>query len=493
MKVGRYKFNLILALLVAFGSLGAVLATGASPRLGLDLEGGTSVILTAIAEEGDVDASVLDKTVEIIRQRIDALGVAEPEVSAAGSDTILIQLPGVEDEARALEIIGSTAQLTFRQVLEVIPKNQPEPTPTGDGKKNDEDEDSGVPEVTEERGSSVNNEEVVYPDAANPDLLYRLAPAGVLTGEVLTKAEAVPITTSGDWVVTLDMNKEGADEWADLTSELACLRDEGDDITSQVAIVLDGKVESATGMAVPGASGGSGVECGTGITGGSSQIDVGSEREAKDLALVLQTGALPLTLEQSQVSKVSPTLGRDSLQAGLTAGALGLGLVMLYVLLYYRALGLVVWLGLIVFTATIYSLLSFLGETSGLSLTLAGIAGIIVSIGITTDSYIVAFERLKDEIRTGKTMRAAVDRGMARAFRTILIADFVTGSAAVILFFLAVGPVKGFALTLGLATAIDVLIAYFFTRSLVTLLARTRFFTEGRFIGIKQALGVGRS
>ncbi len=499
---GRFRFNLILTMLVAFGGLGAAVFTDTAPKLGLDLEGGTSVILTATSNEGDISQDVLDQTVEIIRQRIDALGVAEPEVSAAGSDTILVQLPGVEDEARALEIIGGTAQLTFRQVLEIVPRNQPTPSPspseseTGD-KKGDkgkpepspEPSPTDAPEVTPEKDSSVNDKEVVYPDADNEDVLYRLAPAGVLTGDIITRAEAV-IDQTGRWAVTLDMSRQGSAAWAKLTSDLACLRDEGEQTQDQVAIVLDGKVETATGMAAPGTSAGSGVICGTGITGGQSQIDVGDEQEAKDLALVLRTGALPLTLEQSSVQKVSPSLGKDSLQAGLTAGAIGLALVMLYVLLYYRALGLVVWAGLAVFTAVMYSLLSYLGKTSGLSLTLAGIAGIIVSIGITTDSYIVAFERLKDEIHTGKTMRTAVDRGMVRAFRTILVADFVTGSAAVILFFLAVGPVKGFALTLGLATIVDVLIAYFFTRSMVVLMARTRWFSEGRFIGIKQALGV---
>ena len=499
---GRYKFRLALAVVVAFGGLAAVLATDARPNLGLDLQGGTSVILTATGEEG-ISSDVLEKTVGIIRERIDALGVAEPEVTAAGGENILIQLPGVEDEARALEIIGSTAQLTFRQVLEVVPRDRAPDEGEDQGDENNDadqapeegdeeqpDEDEGPPEVTEEKGSEVNNQEVVYPDAQDDNQLYRLAPAEGLTGDVITRAEAV-VDPSGNWAVTLRMNRQGSERWAELTSELACLRDEGEQVRSQVAIVLDGRVETATGMRDPAsAPGGGGVECGQGITGGESQIDVGTQREAQDLALVLRTGALPLTLEQSEVNKVSATLGHDSLQAGVTAGVLGLTLVMLYVLVYYRALGLVVWLGLAVFSATIFTLIAILGETAGLSLTLAGIAGIIVSIGITTDSYIVAFERLKDEIRSGKTMRAAVDRGMKRSFRTILIADFVTASAAVILFFLAVGPVRGFALTLGLATAVDVLIAYFYTRSAVHLLARTRFFSEGRFIGIKEALGV---
>lgn len=469
----RYKINLAIALLVSFGSLTAVVLTDSEPRLGLDLEGGTSVILTATGEE--VREDVLQQTVEIIRQRIDALGVAEPEVSIGGTNNILIQLPGVEDEAEALEVIGSTAQLTFRQVKRIVPAAAP---------------DRRTPEITEDAGPEVQDEEVVYPGAdEDAGTLYVLEPA-TLTGDVVERAEAVPDPTTGtEWSVAIEMNAEGSRRWATFTSELACLRDEGEPIKSQVAIVLDGVVESAAGMQDPAASPGSGVECGRGITGGETQIDTGGRAEARQLALVLRTGALPLTLEQSEVQKVSPSLGRDSLNAGIKAGIFGLALVLLYMLVYYRALGLVVWLGLAVFSATIYSLMAFLGETAGLSLSLAGVAGVIVSIGVTADSYIVAFERLKDEVRSGKSVRAAVERGMVRSFKTILVADFVTGSAAVILFLLAVGPVRGFALTLGLATVIDVFIAYFYTRSAVALLARTRMFGTGRFIGVRDALG----
>ena len=465
----RYKVNLILSMLIAFGGLAAVIATDTKPRLGLDLEGGISVILTAEAVSGaTVDQAVLQQTVEIIRQRIDAFGVAEPEVSAAGSNNILIQLPGVENEERALELIGSTAQLTFRQVKNVFPPGAEK-----------------TPEVTEEAGPSVNGETVVYPSASDDEagVLYELEPA-VLTGEIVEDAEAVTDTLAGGaWSVSIEMSRAGSQEWQQFTAELACLRDQGDQLKSQVAIVLDGKVESAAGMDPQ-------VECDVGIGGGRTQIDVGDQTEAKQLALVLRTGALPLTLTQSEVQKVSPTLGRDSLDAGLKAGILGLALVMLYVLLYYRALGLVIWLGLAVFTAALYTIMSLLGESSGLSLSLAGIAGVIVSVGVTADSYIVAFERVKDEAKTGKSVRAAVERGMARAFKTILVADFVTGAAALILFLLAVGPVRGFALTLGLATLLDIFIAYFFTRSAVNLLARTRFFGSGKFIGVKEALGV---
>lgn len=472
MRPKRYRIHLIAALVVALGGFGAIVATGTAPRLGLDLEGGISVTLTAT---GEVNSQVLQKTVEIIRERIDSLGVAEPEVTAAGTDNILIQLPGVKDERRALEVIGTTAQLTFRQVLEQVPPTTP---------------DKQRPKVTKQAGTEVNDQEVVYPDAEGGSnaLLYRLAPA-TLTGDVVTKAQGVVDPTSGQWSVSLDMNSEGADRWASFTSRLACLRDKGEQVKSQVAIVLDGKVESAAGMQDPASAGGSGgVACGDGITGGETQIDSSGEQDAKDLALVLKTGALPITLEQSEVVKVSPTLGRDSLTAGLRAGILGLALVVVYMVLYYRGLGVVVWLGLILFSATIYSVMALLGEYAGLSLSLAGVAGIIVSIGITADSYIVAFERLKDEIHSGKSMRAAVERGMKRAFRTILVADAVTASAAVILFFLAVGSVRGFALTLGLATALDVLIAYFFTRPAVHVLAASSL-SRNRLVGLRGALG----
>ena len=475
MKPARFKFSLIATLVVAIGSLAAVIGAGWEPRQGLDLAGGVSIILRAEGE-GATDSGVLDTTVSIIRDRIDSLGVAESEVSRAGTSNILVQLPGLENEEQALELVGTTAQLTFRQVEEIIPPNAKE---------------KDRPEVTELKDSSVNDEEVVYPSADEGDeTLFRLAPAR-LTGEVITSAEAVVDPTTGaNWSIALDFNDEGSAEWEKFTSELACLRDEGEQVKSQVAIVLDGKVESAAGMESPQTSPGGGVECDVGITGGQTSITAGGQEEARDLALVLKTGALPITLVQDQVQKVSPTLGEDSLNAGYLAGAIGLGLVMLYMLIYYRALAFVVWLGLALFGALTYVTIAVLGETAGLSLSLAGIAGVIVSVGVTADSYIVAFERVKDEAHTGKTMRAAVAKGMERAFGTILVADTVTGTAAIILFLLAVGPVRGFALTLGIATVVDVLIAYFFTRPAVNLLARTKAFTEGKFFGLRRALGV---
>ncbi|MGH2734710.1 MAG: protein translocase subunit SecD [Actinomycetota bacterium] len=496
----RYRTYLAVALLVAFGGLAAVVVTDTSPALGLDLEGGTSVLLSAEGE--GVDEEAVNKTVEIIRQRIDGLGVAEAEVTAQGSEAIQVQLPGVEDENQALEVIGTTAQLNFRQVEQIYDtariealKRERDRIRGGKGKDDKGPRIPDVPEITEAKDSSVNDETVVYPDVDDPDLLYELKPA-VLAGTAIEGAQAVLDPQTQQWSVDLDMTSDAGEKWADFTSRLACLRDEGEQVKDQVAIVLDGEVQTATGMADPAqAGGGSGVACGSGIEGGRSQIDMGvggdAEAEAKDLALVLRYGSLPITLVQESVSKVSPTLGSDSLKAGVQAGLLGLALVLIYVVLYYRSLGFIVWGGLVLFAATNYTILALLGAGAGLSLSLAGIAGFIVSIGVTADSYIVIFERLKDEAKAGKSVRATVDRGTARALKTIVVADIVTASAAIILFFLAVGPVKGFALTLGLATLVDLLIAYFYTRPVLGLMGRTKRYRSGRFIGMKEPVGVG--
>jgi preprotein translocase subunit SecD len=221
------------------------------------------------------------------------------------------------------------------------------------------------------------------------------------------------------------------------------------------------------------------------ITGGTGGF---KEREAKDLALVLRYGALPVTLRQETVQTVSASLGKDSLRAGLVAGMVGLALVLVYMLLYYRALGIVVLLGLGVSGMLMYSLVSLLGETSGLALSLAGATGIIISVGVTVDSYVVYFERLKDEIRSGKSIRSSVERGFNRAYRTIVAADLASLIGAGLLYWLTVGPVRGFAFFLGLSTLLDLFIAYFFTRPIVALLGRNRFFTEARFFGVARGL-----
>lgn len=454
--VRRYVISVALVGLVAIGLLAAIFVQGLKPRLGLDLRGGLSVILTA--PEG-TRPDILDKTISVLRNRVDAAGVAEPEISKEGSSNILIQLPGTEDPQRLLELIGRTAQLQFRQVKEEIPEGSPDYDKTAVSK----DEDP--------------KKEVVL---AEPDQTkYRLEPVD-LTGSAIKNATAIAPDASsfgGAWSVNVRFNREGSRKWQQFTGRLACLQG----TARQIAIVLDGRVESSPQV-------GQEVACNEGI-GGETQITGDfDDQEAKDLALVLTTGALPVELEQSEVRTVSATLGRDSLRAGVTAGALGLALVMLYVLIYYRALGLQTWVGLLSFSAIIYALVVLLGASIGWSLTLSGIAGLIVSIGIATDSYIVFFERVKEEVHEGRTLRSSMDRGFHNAWRTLRTANTVTILAAIVLYLLAVGPVRGFALALGMATALDLAIFAAFTWPLAALLARSHLFAEGRFIGMRRAL-----
>jgi preprotein translocase subunit SecD len=291
-----------------------------------------------------------------------------------------------------------------------------------------------------------------------------------LVGSIVSGPEAS--IQNGEWGVNL--NIRGADLPLFNQTASACFAAAPDCPTRSLAIVLDELVQSAPGITQTPTFD----ETGLVISGSFS------EREARDLALVLRFGALPIELEAQTVQEVSPTLGKDSLNAGLVAGFIGVGLVALYMLLYYRALGMVVLLGLGVWSAINFSIISWLGETQGLALSLAGVTGIVVSVGVTVDSYVVYFERLKDEIRSGKTIRSSVDRGFQRAFRTILTADVSSFIGAFLLYILTVGPVRGFAFFLGLATILDVVVAYFFTRPLVALLGRSDFFTRSRMFGV---------
>ncbi len=230
------------------------------------------------------------------------------------------------------------------------------------------------------------------------------------------------------------------------------------------------------------------ISCGHGISGGNAVIQGQTQAEAEFLAPLISTGALPLTLENIDQNTVSATLGADSLHAGLIAGILGLAATFVYVLLFYRGLGLVIWGGLLVAAALNVGIVLLMGKLIGFTLTLAGIAGLIVAIGISADSYVVFFERLKDEVREGRTLRTSVDRGWARSFHTLVSANTVSFAAAVVLYLFAIGPVRGFAFTLGLATLIDFFAAWCYGRPAVSLLTRTRLFQEGRFVGIRAAV-----
>jgi preprotein translocase subunit SecD len=307
--------------------------------------------------------------------------------------------------------------------------------------------------------------------------VYRLGPT-LATGTIVSSARAeIP---QGQWLVSLTM-KGGADG-IDKFNEIAAQCNSRSETcpSGQLAIVLDSVVQSAPTIQQPS------YERDQIVIEGSF-----TEGEAKDLALVLRYGALPVELERQSVQTVSASLGEDSLRAGIIAGLVGLALVALYMLVYYRTLGLVMILGVGVSAALLYAIVSWLGQTRGLALTLAGVTGIIVSIGVTVDSYVVFFERLKDEVKAGRTLRSSTDRAFKRAFRTILAADISSFIGAAVLWWLTVGSVRGFAFFLGLSTVLDVIVAWFFTRPLVILLARNRVFTEMPGFGVARGLASG--
>lgn len=470
----------LIASLVAVAALWAViLGTGMQPQLGLDLQGGVSITLIPAPGQGDIDEAVLEQTVQVIRQRVDALGVAEPDIARQG-DTVLVQLPGVADREQAEEVIGRTAVLQFRRVLEVVLPGTPAYDTTG----------AACDEL--QAGPPPEDEEVVLcerllsgePGDAGAQPLppsewakYRLGPVEV-SGDDVTDARAVPDPMTGiNWQVNLELDDDGADKFAKVTGALAC-EAEGS-VLRQMAIVLDGVVESAPSMDP-------GVICNQGITGGEAVITTGGGAEdAKQLALVLRTGALPIQLEFAQSQSVSPTLGSASLQAGLLAGVIGLILVAAYMIALYRGLGVAAVAELVVFGVLTYGVLILLGETVGFTLTLAGIAGIIVSVGIAADSSIIYRERYRDEIRAGRTVRTAADHAFKKAWRTNLTGNTVSFLAAAVLYVLAVGPVRGFAFTLGLSTLIDTLIFATFTRCLFGLLARSPKLAQSKWMGLR--------
>lgn len=449
----RRLVGLVVVLTIAWGGLGAVIAAGSTPLLGLDLQGGTSVILTA---PEDTDPELLEVATGIMTRRIEDFGaVQEPDIAISGDDTVVVQLPGVEDEQRAIEAVGQTGLLSFRPVLEAFPASE-------------------APEITEE--DDIDAEAYLpYSQEGFPDQVLHVGPARLEGSGV---DEAIPRfdTQSGSWAVTLDLTGQGAEAFASMTAEAASYPI--GDPRRQIAIVLDGEVMSAPGVNPD-------VSPQRGITGGSALITVGADQdaqqEAQDLALTLRYGSLPVAFEVSAVQKVSASLGTDSLRAGIVAGLLGLALVAIALVGFYRVLGLVAILGLTVFGSLLIALFGLLGEFQGLTLTLAGVTGIIVSVGITADSYIVYYERIKEKIREGLPVDEAAGEAFAAAYRTILTADTVSLLAAVLLWFLAVGAVKGFAVALGLATVLDLFVARSFTRRAVQLIASGRFGSGGWF------------
>jgi len=497
--VRRLVVSLVGVVVVVFGLLIGNLAVGNVPSLGLDLQGGASVTLQP---EETYDAKALDVALTIIRSRVDSIGVSEPEIIRQG-DTVVVNLPGVEDQQRALDIIGKQGQLLLRPVLQagtvntgadttlpgattVVDSTLPAPSGPGSSRivaaTTVPPTTSSPTTVAATQGSTPSLAEILAnQDANDPNAsvvllgrngdVYSAGPAGA-SGLVFSNDAAAEIN-NGTWSVVVGLlnGSAGEDIWNALSTR--CFNKDATCPTGQIAIALDGEVISApvVQQAV--------------FTGGNVQISGNfTEAEARDLAKILEFGAVPVKFAVATVQTVSPTLGKDSLRAALISGLVGVLLVMLFFFFYYRLLTIVVISGLVISGSLLWSVISYLSKTNGLALTLSGVAGIVVSIGVTVDSYVVLFERLKDELVSGKTMRGAAQRSFTSAWRTILAADTVSFIGAIILWQLTVGSVRGFAFFLGLSTLIDVFVAYLFTRPAILLLARSKFMAGRNVLGV---------
>ena len=497
--VRRLVVSLVGVVVVVFGLLIGNLAVGNVPSLGLDLQGGASVTLQP---EGTYDAKALDVALTIIRARVDSIGVSEPEIIRQG-ETVVVNLPGVEDQQRALDIIGKQGQLLLRPVLQagtvntgtdttvpgattVVDSTLPAPSGPGSSRivaaTTVPPTTSSPTTVPATQGSTPSLAEILASqDANDPNAsvvllgksgdVYSAGPAGA-SGLVFSNDAAAEIN-NGTWSVVVGLldGAAGEDIWNALSTR--CFNKDATCPTGQIAIVLDGEVISApvVQQAI--------------FTGGTVQISGSfTEAEARDLAKILEFGAVPVKFSVATVQTVSPTLGKDSLRAAIISGLVGVLLVMLFFFFYYRLLTIVVISGLAISGSLLWSVISYLSKTNGLALTLSGVAGIVVSIGVTVDSYVVLFERLKDELVSGKTMRGAAQRSFTSAWRTILAADTVSFIGAIILWQLTVGSVRGFAFFLGLSTLIDVFVAYLFTRPAILLLARSKFMAGRNVLGV---------
>lgn len=475
----RRSLSLVIMLIVAFGSLAWTILAGNSPELGLDLQGGASVVLQP---PKGTPKGTINQAIEIIRNRVDALGVAEPQISRQGS-AVVVELPGVKNQQKALDIVGTTAELRFRPVLAQL-GNEDAPTTTTTSTTSTTAPGATATEAasttttttappaspkTTSRADNKADAVVILPDKEKSNGRYQLGPAGAV-GKAVSTARAALNTT--EWTVDLEMTSDGIKAFNEVAGR--CYNHDQTCPTGLLAIELDGVVQSAPQIRAASFK--------------RDQIQISGsfkEREAKDLALVLRYGSLPVQLEQQTVRTVSATLGKDSLHAGLIAGIIGTALVLLYMIAYYRILGLVVIAGLTIWFSLQWSIISYLGVSNGLALSLSGVTGIVVSVGVTVDSYVVYFERLKDDLHAGRPMRSAIDSAFKHSFRTVLVADTTAFLAAAILYFLTVGSVRGFAFFLGLSTILDVVVAYFFKRPLVALLGRWGLLQRSKFVGLR--------
>jgi preprotein translocase subunit SecD len=565
--------SLIVIVLIAASALIYTVVSDNKPLLGLDLQGGVSVVLKP---KGTAESSAIDQAIAIIRQRIDALGVAEPEITRQG-DNILIQIPGVKDKDRAIDLVGQTAELQFRPVLAALPAgsqvvppsdttttvpadsssstvapdatsttvggsgevglgtgasvgelavgSSSTPTTLSDGAREfaQAETTTTIPAVTAEAPAVDATTAVADPtaidtnaadaaasgdplavdpatggltdaacavtlssDQLNPtgDVLlpqckdqllvatYKVGPVG-LTGSALDTARA-NLGQNGQWVVA-PVFKDNADGIGKFNGAAGqCYAKAATCPSGQLAIVLDGQVLSAPSINAASFK--------------ADQIEISGsfdERSAKDLATALKYGALPVEFEKQQAQIVSATLGRDALHAGLIAGLVGLILAGLYMVLFYRILGLFAVLKLGIEGALLWTVISYLGTNNGLALTLAGITGIIVSIGVSLDSNVVYYEHLKEDIQNGRSVRSSTDRSFVSAFSTIVKADVASLIGAGILWWLTVGPVRGFAFYLGLSTLLDLLTSWAYMRPVVKFAtARTSLLRRPGILGL---------
>lgn len=469
-------------------------ASSWSPELALDLQGGTQIVLSAETEDGAAPSSEqLDQAAAIIRQRVDASGVAEADITTEGGQNIVVQIPG-EADAQTRERIQSSAQLEFRPVLyttaatnEFVGEDgNSTPYPSPDAGLNSTPtaaptDASDLSWVTDKLAAEFQAYDCANPDnnaakapkdqpliacSADGTSKYILGPAE-LDGTAITDASAGRDPKSGAWLVQLTMNADGADAFGKVSTRLNQNRIDNLAPRDQFAFVLDGNVISAPRMN------------GQILDGKPSISGSFTQESATTLADQLKFGALPLSFTVQSSDTISATLGTQQLQIGLIAGLIGLALVAIYSLIVYRALGSVIIASIAVMAILTYIIICILAWRIGFRLSLAGVAGLIVSIGFTADSFIVYFERIRDELRDGKSITAAVEDGWGRAKRTIYISKSINILAAVVLYILADATVKGFAFTLGLTTLIDVFIFVIFTHPVMQLLARTRFFGGG--------------
>ncbi|MFJ4524250.1 protein translocase subunit SecD [Streptomyces sp. NPDC088810] len=544
-KPGRSLALILIAIVALTG--GMFLSGHTTPRLGIDLAGGTSITLKAKADQGSaINKANMDTAVDIMNRRVNGLGVSEAEVQTQGTDNIIVNIPKGTNSKEAQEQVGTTAKLYFRPVLASEPSgaavktpspsasssgssspkpstspsstasskekasssgstspsasatsqgravsdalkadSTPSPSASGSGKP------SGSPSASASGGSNTaaklqaqyaaldcakptdrasagknakpGDSTVACGQVNNAWYKYLLGPAAV-DGTEVKKAQAVFDTQGASgWQVQMTFTGGGAKKFADITGELA----KNQPPQNEFGIVLDGEVVSSPYVS-------------TAITGGQAEIS-GSfkQQEAQNLANMLSYGALPLSFQEQSVTTVTAALGGEQLRAGLLAGAIGLALVVIYLVVYYRGLSIVAMASLLVSAILTYVIMALLGPAIHFALNLPAVCGAIVAIGITADSFIVYFERIRDEIREGRSLRPAVERAWPRARRTILVSDFVSFLAAAVLFIVTVGKVQGFAFTLGLTTILDVVVVFFFTKPLMTLLARRRFFADG--------------